>query len=149
MECPLDIIGGSAFEGIAVLLLIDLGERTFDKSGSGAEDCHQPHPEGCARTARNDRSGHSRHIAGADAARGGDHQCLEGGNTLVGLFLLTHALNGILEQPDLDKACFDRKEDTGAGQQIDQTPSVDCVVDAGEQIGQVHEILLFSFCSRR
>ena len=124
MEGALDIVGGSALEGIALFLFINLGKCTLDECGCRTKNRHEPHPEGRSGTAQNDGGGNAGHVARADTGSGGDHQRLEGGNTFVALLLFHHAVHGILKTPDLHEPCADGKIDTASCQQVDQQPGI-------------------------
>ena len=129
VECSLNIIGRSALEGVAFFFLIDLRQCTFDISGCGAQNRHEPHPESSAGTAENDRSGDACHIAGADAGCCGDHQCLERRYAFVAFFLFHHAVERVLKEADLHKACANSEVDAASRQKIDQKPRIEHVVD--------------------
>ena len=124
MKGTLNIVGGTALEGIPFFLFINLGKCTLDEGGRRSQDRHQPHPEGRAGAAHNDGGSDARHVARADTGGSSDHQRLEGGDALVALFLLHHAVHGVLKAPDLDEAGADGKIDAAPGQQIDQQPGI-------------------------
>ena len=124
-----DVVGGTAFEGIAFFFLIDLRERTLNESGCRTQDRHKPHPESGAGTADDDRGCHSGHVARSDTGSCCDHKRLERGNALVPLFFLHHAVQRVFEAPDLYEPCADREIDSAPCQKIDQQPGVQNIVD--------------------
>ena len=124
MKGTLNIVGGPSLEGIAFFLFIDLGKCTLDEGGCRAQNRHEPHPESCAGAAENDGGSNARHVARTYAGSGGDHQRLEGGNSLVAFFLFHHAVHSVLESPDLYEPRADRKIDAAPCQQIDQQPGI-------------------------
>ena len=140
VQGPLDIIGGTAFKAAVLFAgLIDLRQSTFDKSGGRAQQGHQPHPEGRAGTAQDNGGRDTCHITGADTGGGGDHQRLEGRDTLIGGLLFKHTFEAVSQQAELYKAGADREVDAGARQHVDQAPGVEDVVKFGENFGNRHK----------
>ena len=140
VQGTLDIIGGTAFKAaVRFAGLINLGQCTLHKSGSRAQQGHQPHPEGRAGAAHDNGGGDAGHIAGADTGGRGDHQRLEGGDAVVGGFLFKHAFKAVSQQAELYKTGADREVDAGTRQHVDQAPGIEDIVKFSEQFGNSHK----------
>ena len=81
MQCIFNIISRAAAEtAFCARNFINLSQRAFNKAGSGAYECHYPHPENRARTAYDNGNGDTCDIANAYAGSGTDTKSLERGN---------------------------------------------------------------------
>ena len=123
------IVCRTALKGIPLLLFVDLGKCTFNKSGSGSEDRHQPHPECSTRTSEDDRHGNTRHISRTYTGSRCNHKGLKRGNTFVSVLFFQHTVHGVLKASDLYETCADRKINAAPCQKVDQQPCIQYIVD--------------------
>ena len=107
-----------------VLLLVELGERRFDKGRRSADDCGDPHPEDRTGTARRDSRDHTDQIAHADTGRSRDNERLHarepsarGIGRVPALLLFQQYGNHLREQAERQNARPYRVENTRRNQQ--------------------------------
>ena len=101
----LNVVGGPApiLAGVPVLLLINLGERAFDKRRGRPQQRHRPHPKHGPRATERNGGGHPRNIPHANPAGQGDHQGFKGGHPGTGFFIAHNLPHHVGQAPNLKK----------------------------------------------
>ena len=103
-QSSLNIVGRTAVAAVLTTLFVNLGQCAFDKSRSTAYDGDNPHPEYCTITTQADSGRNTNNIARADTGCSGNHQGLEGRNSVLAHRLFQNHANSFLEHTQLHQA---------------------------------------------
>jgi hypothetical protein len=129
-----DVEGRAAAVLVADLLLVDLAQRRLDEGRTRAQEGHGPHPEYGARATERDGGGHTRDIAGADAAGQRHGQRLERRHTLLRALPFSHQAQHLADVPHLQEAAADREVQARPEAQGDHDGAPDDTVDCVDQV---------------